>query len=289
MQLRTLFSLTLAGLLMATAGFIGWRGYSSSHQALTDSTEREFALANGAATREIASFLDDPANRLLDELSVLARRGMLHVGDDRALGFDLAERLRVNRTLAWISYSDAKTGHFVGVWRNTDNAIVLNVATPGQGEPHEEIIAPDGREIPYLRPHPKNYDPREHDWFKNAIRADGTVWSEPYLFVEGVPGITASRAWKPSDSDAPAGVFTVDFFLKDLESLLDSVAEKIKGSSIILEPDGKLICASTNPAAATLAAALGDWVKANPGFKNINGQSSVNSENIDSRNVGRNI
>src|SRR5215469_7896280 len=134
MRLRTLLSLMLAGLLIATAGFIGWLGYSSSYRAIEHLTEREFALANGTATREVDNFLNDPANRLLDELSLRARRGMLILKDDQALGFDLAERLRVNVSLAWISYSDAQTGHFVGVWRTADNAIVLNVSTPREGE-----------------------------------------------------------------------------------------------------------------------------------------------------------
>ncbi len=274
MRLRTLLSLMLAGLLVVTAGFIGWLGYSSSYRAIEHFTEQEFALANGAATREVDNFLNDPANRLLDELSLRARRGMLSLKDDRALGFDLAERLRVNRTLAWISYSDVKTGHFVGVWRTADNAIVLNISTPGQGEPREEIVAPDGQESPYQRRRPKDYDPREHDWFKNAILANTTVWSEPYTFVDGPHGITATRAWRFSDSGTPVGVFTVDFFLKDLKSLLNSVAQKTEGFSVILEPDGKLICASHNPDAASLSASLGDWVRVHPHFKNINGQTS---------------
>jgi adenylate cyclase len=275
MRLRTLLSLMLAGLLIVTAGFIGWLGYSSSYRAIRHLTEQEFALANGAAAREVDDFLNDPANRLLDELSTRAQRGMLSLKDDRAFGFDLAERLRVNKTLAWISYSDVRTGHFVGVWRAENNQIVLNISTPGQGEPREEIIATDGAETPYQRPRPKDYDPREHDWFKNALRGNATAWSEAYRFVDGVQqGITASRAWR-SGSGTRAGVFTVDFFLKDLESLLDSLSQKIEGFSVILEPNGKLISASHNPDAASLTVALGKWIRAHPQFKNINGQSST--------------
>ena len=184
MRLRTLLSLMLAGLLIFTASFIGWLGYSSSYRAIEHLTEQEFALANGAATHEVDNFLNGPANRLLDELSLRARRGMLNLKDDRALGFDLAERLRVNRTLAWISYSDAKTGHFVGVWRTANNAIVLNISTPGQGEPREEIVAPDGKRLPTSARVRKSYDPREHAWFKNAVLANSTVWSEA-LHVRG--------------------------------------------------------------------------------------------------------
>lgn len=275
MRLRTLLSLVLAGLLLITAGFIGWLSYSSSHLTIRLDTEQEFALANGSAAREITYYLNDPANRLLDELSLRAGRGMLNLKDDHALGLNLAERLRVNRNLAWISYSDAVTGHFVGVWRNADNNIIVNIATPGKGEADEEMVAPDGKETPYHRSRPKDYDPRQRDWFKNAILANGTVWSEPYMFVDGVEGITASRAWRASDSGTPVGVFTVDFYLNDLKGLLNNVAQNIRGGfSVILEPDGKVISSSDDPNAASVAAALGDWVRANPQFKNINGHSS---------------
>jgi adenylate cyclase len=274
MRLRTLLTLILASLLLVSAGFIGGLGYSSSHHAISVLTREEFALGNAVATREIANFLNDPANRLLDELSVRARRGMLKLNDDKALGFDLAERLRVNRNLAWISYSDALTGHFVGVWRTADNAIVLNISTPGQGPAHEEIVTPGGKEIPFEHPRPDNYDPRERDWFKNAVLAPATVWSDPYIFMDNVQGITASRAWRFVDGQAPSGVFTVDFYLKDLEALLNGVAEKIHGFSAILEPNGKLICSSDHPDAALLSYALGNWVRSDPDFKNVNGEQT---------------
>ena len=90
MRLRTLLSLLLGGLLMVTSGYIGWLGYSSSREAIEQFTKQEFSLANGIAAHEVSDFLDDPANRLLQELSLRARRGMLNLKDDRALGFDLA-------------------------------------------------------------------------------------------------------------------------------------------------------------------------------------------------------
>ncbi len=274
MRLPSLLTLLLAGLLILTAGSIGWLGYSSGRQQVKRVAEDEFALANGAATAEVTNFLNEPVNRLLDELSLRARRGMLNLKDDRALGTELAERLRVNPGLAWIDYSDAATGRFIGVWRTKERDVVLNISMPGQGEAHEEIIHPDGTTSPYQRQRAKNYDPREREWYKNAIEADSTVWSEPYAFLEGDLGITASRAWRPVDSAAPVGVFGVDFYLKDLQQLLDHVSVKFHGAALIMQPDGKLICASTHADVATLTPALAAWIKANPSFKDINGQLS---------------
>ena len=183
MRLRTLLALLFSGLLVLTAGSIGWLGYSSSHRMAKRFTQQEIAQANASATHHILDFLNDPANRLLTEFSLRARRGMFKLQDDRALGFDLAERLRVNPTLAWISYSDAATGHFVGVWRKPPDDVVLNISTPGKGAAVEEIVAADGTLTPYHRSQPADYDPRGHNWYKNAVGADSTVWSPRYEFV----------------------------------------------------------------------------------------------------------
>jgi adenylate cyclase len=274
MQLRSLLVLLFSGLLILTAGSIGWLGYARSHQAAKHFTTQEIALANGSAAHHVADFLDEPADRLLSEMTLRARRGMLNLKDDRALGFDLAERLRVNPTLAWISYSDAATGHFVGVWRNDKGEVVLNSSTPGHGEAIEEIVYGDGTTAPYTHSKPKDFDPRLRDWFVQAAKTDSMVWSPPYTFIDGVDGITASRAWRPFGSDIPAGVFTVDFYLKDLQGLLDGVAGNLPGFCAILEPDGQVLCASEDKQAGALTAALSAWVKANPGFKNVNGQKN---------------
>jgi adenylate cyclase len=274
MRLRTLLALLFTVLLTLTAGTIGWLGYSSSHRAVKQRTQEEIALANASATHHVIDFLDDPANRLLSEMTLRARRGMLKLNDDRGLGFDLAERLRVNPSLAWISYSDAATGHFIGVWRNDAGQIVLNISSPGITEASEDVVQPDGATAPYHRDKPEDYDPRRFDWYKNAVAAQATVWSPPYLFTDGVQGITASRAWRVRDGGPAMGVFTVDFYLKDLEGLLDEL-KNVDGFSAILAPDGQLICASKDDHAAMLAAAVTKWMKANPNFKDVSGSHLI--------------
>ena len=272
MRLRTLLSLLLAFLLMASSGYIGWLGYSKSRATIEKFTKQEFSLANGIAAHEVSDFLNDAPNRLLEEFSVRARRGMVNLKDDRALGFDLAERLRVNRTLEWISYSDAQTGHFVGVWRDKDGEIVRNISTPGQGAARETILTVDGRELPFQRPLSPDFDPRTRPWFATAVAAPGTVWSDPYVFLEGVPGITASRAWRTFDAGAAVGVFTVDFYLEDLQNLLDGLAKDSSGFAVVLSPEGKLICSSRDPDSAALTAALAAWIKDHPDFKDSTGE-----------------
>ncbi len=65
MRLRSLLVLLFSGLLILTAGSIGWLGYARSHQAAKRFTKQEIALANGAAAHHVGDFLDEPAARLL--------------------------------------------------------------------------------------------------------------------------------------------------------------------------------------------------------------------------------
>ncbi len=274
MRLRTLFALSVTVLLAFTAGTIGWLGYSNSNLEIKRFTQQQFATANALATHHVLNFLDEPADRLLSELTLRARRGMLNLNDDRTFGLDLAERLRVNPLLAWIEYSDATTGHFVGARRADDGAIVINISTPGQGPSREEKVDVDGRMTPYSHLSSGRYDARQRDWFRQAVAAPGTVWSPAYTFYDGAQGITASRAWRVTDDAAPAGVFGVDFFLKNLQDMLDSPIGKFHRFSAILATDGTLICSSRDPDAPALVAALAAWIRANPQFKNIDGKDT---------------
>jgi adenylate cyclase len=269
MRLRTLLALMFSVLLAFTAALIGWRGYTNSRWEIRHFTQQEFAETNAFATHHVLDFLNDPADRLLSEYTLRASRGLLNLGDLRGLGLNLAERLRVNPTLAWISYSDAATGQFVGVWRTPANRIALNLNAPGPGHFHEVIVQPDGTTAPSPRTPPADYDPRTQDWYRNAAASSATAWSPPYDFFDnGTRGITASRAWRAGNNAPASGVFTVDFYLADLQGMLDVVAAPWNSLfCAILQPDGSILSTSQNPEAPDLSRALSDWVKQNPNFK----------------------
>jgi adenylate cyclase len=269
MRLRTLLALMFSLLLAFTAALIGWRGYTNSRWEIRHFTQQEFAETNGIATKDVLHFLNDQADKLLSEYTLRASRGLLGLGDLRGLGLNLAERLRVNPTLAWISYSDAATGQFVGVWHTPSNRIALNLNAPGPGHFHEVIVQPDGTTTPSSRTPPADYDPRAQDWYKNAAASNTTAWSPPYDFFDNnTRGITASRAWRAGKDSPVSGVFTVDFYLTDLQGLLDDIATPWDSLfCAILQPDGSILSTSQNPEAPDLSRALTDWVKSNPSFK----------------------
>jgi adenylate cyclase len=229
----TLVSLVTA-LLVLTVGAIGVVGSLVQSRSIGDLQARTVA-----ATTLIIGFMMDnyvaPSRPLLEEMRGRAQRGLLDVDDPRALADYLAERLRYERNVAWLSYSDHASGRFVGAWRRDDGAIILNTSAPDidGGRPTEVEVTPDGQRVLFQRDQPDGYDPRQRGWYQQAISAYRTVWTEPFEFNEGLKGMTAALALRDPDSDVLRGVFTADFFLDVLTRYL---TEASRGRADVRNP-----------------------------------------------------
>lgn len=239
-SLRTLLLLLMVALSLVTVGGTGLVAYRLSYDSLTELQTRAFRLMNYSAANEIGNDLDEPASEILAELTHRAELG-LQAQDSMVLGRDLAERLRVHPELAWISYSDAATGEFTGVWRTANGDVILNHSTP-DATPVEQVATPDGKLLPHERTLTTLYDPRKTRWFQQTVDAPGIVWSDPYRFMDGKYGITASKAWRKNGTTAPTGIFTVDFFMIDLEKTMGDLCFN-RGFIWAFRTDGGLLCA----------------------------------------------
>ncbi len=238
----TALLMLVLGSLVCTVGAIGASAYFSASNAAQDLKERHYKLVSEATSLEVRRLLE-PVPRILLEYRTLARRGMLPIDDPAELGKLLAERLRTRTFLGWISYSDRETGRFIGAWRREDGAIVINRSRPdmNDGRPSEWIVDEQGVLTPLEGELPGGYVPRTRPWFRHAIESNNLVWSEPYVFQEGQPGITASISFRSPGSNEPAGVFTADFFLTDISSFLHNLAEGKRGIVAVLTPEGDVI------------------------------------------------
>ena len=267
LTLRAVLSLLILGLSLITVGGTGIIAYRRSRSLLTELKQHEFAVNNRAAADEIERMLDEPAQLIFTEYIHRAQLGMLPLHDNLALGREFVERLRARKQLAWISYSDAATGDFTGASRNKNGDLILDRSHPGgnKGESEEVIVGEDGRLSPYHTDLPDApYDPRKREWYLHAASADTTVWSVPYDFMDGNFGITASRAWHESGSSGVTGVFTVDFFLRDLNRKMGELSREQKDFVCVFQPDGALLCAPDGYLRQEFADTLGSLVKSNP-------------------------
>ncbi|WP_159460254.1 sensor histidine kinase [Tistlia consotensis] len=85
------------------------------------------------------------------------------------------------------------------------------------------------------------FDPRRRPWFQLALRADGVVWTQPYLFyTAGTPGI--STATRVDDAKGSIlGVVGADISLGSLQSFVDRLTVGETGYAFLLDPYGRAI------------------------------------------------
>jgi hypothetical protein len=107
--------------------------------------------------------------------------GLLPLDEPARLGRKLAERLRQEPHLAWISDVDLARNRFVGATRRSDGAIMINIAATdvGSGVPSERIALPDGSWRPAGLSPRKAYAVVDQPWVKAALAADGSPSARP--------------------------------------------------------------------------------------------------------------
>jgi adenylate cyclase len=221
-----------------------------------------YALYQGRENAEILKreYLDQVAQAAASEVARLPRSALAvlrferdrfasgrHSNDPVTLARELSGALQAVPEFRWVSYGDA-AGRFAGAYRLPDGEIILNVSDPRQsrGIPRE-LRASTG--APYVQSPPleRPYDPRERDWYRRASAApDAVVWLPPYVFAEGVTGITAAAAVRDA-AQRVQGVVTVDFTLEGIERFLAGIKTARQGVVMLFDRDGVLLAGAPGP------------------------------------------
>lgn len=92
---------------------------------------------------------------------------------------------------------------------------------------------------------PVDFDPRERNWFHDALHKKQTIWTDAHLFQHGRPvlGITvASPAF--SEEGAPLGVVGIDVSLAHLAQFVQALRVGEKGKIAVMNQQGRVIVAS---------------------------------------------
>jgi len=222
---RTAILQLVLGALLLTVTCIGVIGYINSARTLDDIRDKHSALVSLAMSQEVGRLLGT-ADKILPEFRTLSLRRLINLGDLSKLGVTLAEILRREDDLSWLSYSDAHSGRFIGARRRDDGSVVINQSDPQaeNGTPSEYLLREDGSRTSLGSVATTGYDPRTKQWYRSAAEAHGrVVWTEPYKFQEGILGMTASVSVE--DDSALTGVFTADFSVQDVTTYLSRLIQ----------------------------------------------------------------
>jgi class 3 adenylate cyclase len=186
--------------------------------------------------------------------------GYYSMGDPMGLARALAGALVGDPDIQWIGYSEHATGRFIGAHRLSKDEFILNLSDPrvNRGVPRE--FRTDSLE-PYLRTPPltEPYEPRTRDWYRRAAGAPAgaIVWLPPYVFTEGIQGITAAVAVRDASKQL-LGVLTVDFALAGVASFVRSI-KLGRGGVALFDRGGALLAGEPGPGRDAASRAVLAW------------------------------
>src|SRR5262245_35704532 len=210
----------VVGLLVVTCGFLLAFGLYTSHKSMAVLKDEYLDQLANTTAREVFR-LPDTAEQILKVQRYRIENGLYPTADPVALAQVLAGALETDPDVQWVSYSEDATGRFMGARRLQGSEFILNVSDPkqNQGVPREmraDTLAPFVTPTSQTKP----YDPRLLAWYRRAMEQLGTVvWMPPYVFAEGVTGVTVAST--ASDrSGRVLGVVTVDFALSGIANFL---------------------------------------------------------------------
>jgi len=85
------------------------------------------------------------------------------------------------------------------------------------------------------------YDPRERPWYTEAVKMDGTAWTNPYIFYTSQqPGITVAAPIKDAAGEVQ-GVVGIDVEIAAISNFLADLEIGDTGAALILTRDGDVI------------------------------------------------
>jgi adenylate cyclase len=245
-------AVVVAALVALTGGFIAWWNYRAGKQTVTDLSRTLFDQAvrqTGDATRDFLGRAP-PAVEALRRTAELDASPVAREMQARRL---LAV-LRAYPAFTWVSFSDA-AGTFVGAYRPATGPLRISWSWIENGKTvSEELdVQGDGTWEPRTNADDTGYDPRTRPFYVEAVKARKRIWTPPYVFFEGVPGITCAEPLIGAGGGV-TGVFTIDFDLNQLGAFTRGLRFTPNGRVAVLTGDGIVIA---HPTAAVVTGAPG--------------------------------
>ena len=206
--------------------------------AMIGHAERLMRRAAGDANRFAGAFLR-PAAEDAGMLQRLMAAGIAAPPDAARFAGTLHAVLQTRPAYAGLYYG-APDGDFVYVSRTGEaEAPFRTKVIAVDGPSRDTSVSLHAEDFSVLRSGPEaddGFDPRTRPWYEAAIAADGTAWTDPYIFFSSRrPGITVSE---PAPGGGAVGI---DLEIEAISAFLDDLDLTEWGSVAILSREGRVI------------------------------------------------
>ncbi|MGB2925207.1 MAG: response regulator [Limnothrix sp.] len=229
-------------LAVGLIGFLSWRNGERAVLELATQLQGEVAAR---VDQHLESYLHTAP--LVNEISAEAIRiGALNPDDSDELARHFWQQMRTIPGLDYIYFGHEARGGYVGTGRSerpwpdiegTENYLpgdFLIYATDEQGD-RQALMSSD-----------PDYDPRQRDWYKDAVADGELAWSDIYSFFpldSNILGLSSTLPIYRADGSL-WGVVGSDLSLAGIHKFLAHVDVLQTGQTFLIEADGRLIASS---------------------------------------------
>ncbi len=238
-------------LTIVIVGLGGYLSYFNGREAVNDVARTLRNEITNRITDHLETFLNTP--RQINTINSKAiKLGLLDARNPKDLEQYFRQQIQVYDSVSSIYFGNTQgglvnSGHegataaqYTIVTDNFRSGPLKKYATDREGNRTDLLVTV------------KNFDARLREWYKGAVTKGTNTWSRPYILSTGQNvAIAASRPVYDA-SQHLLGVVSVDIFLTQFSSFLQSLAIGHHGQAFIMERSGLLIATSTEDKLFTL-------------------------------------
>jgi diguanylate cyclase (GGDEF)-like protein len=239
---------------MAVVGIVGFLSFENSQKAVSELADELQDKVTSSAIVHLDYYLEQA--QTLARLNVEAAASeQLSWQDPASLEKYFWQQSQLFQSVDNI-YWGTTQGEFIAIARNTER-VPLAVTSGKSPKTDFYLLDRNGKRTQLVKTD-SLYDPRKRPWYKAATKMQQPVWSEIYLYTNGLKLKNQSKT--PADglsylkiSAAQAfydqtgkfrGVFGVDLSLQSISEFLSSLEIGTSGQIFIMERSGYLVASS---------------------------------------------
>ncbi|WP_287250723.1 MULTISPECIES: cache domain-containing protein [unclassified Moorena] len=245
--------------IFAAVGLVGYLSYRNSKRAVNDVATQLLEEVNARVEQNLESYLTIP--HVVNQINATAiNLGQLNWQDIPQLERYFLRQLQIFNTLTFTGLGLENKDN-LGAERLDDGTLILRVSTKASNhifysystnESGERCSAVLG-EIPISDCIKKRqeildsikFDPRTRPWYKTAVKAGRSTWSEIYPNTAGITAYLGASMPFYDKQDQLQGVLLTNINLSQIGNFLDSLKVGKTGQVFIIERSGMLVATST--------------------------------------------
>ena len=245
LPLRPTLVTVVIGLIVLTAGTVGYSAYRSSSNVLRELWHAFSAEIAANATQRTLRFLE-PAVPAVALEQQLAADGFLDPQKRMPTLEWFEDVLQANPSFTWVSYGGAD-GAYLAVHRTGGSGVQATLREPvtidGKTATRwrDFLRTPDGKWEAWRDDTKESYDPRTRPWYFAATQNKSGTWVEPFLFASNQqPGfIYAAPHFGPDG--AQRGVWAIEFEVTYVSQFLASMRVGDSGRVYVISRSGLVV------------------------------------------------